>query len=280
MKHRALIFASAGALALGGLLTWSLRGDGTTVAGGQPPAAAGGTSAPGAAAVSLAAASAAQPAGALPPAGTPAVPGAKVDPAKVLVGNNTEYPTLATRLTEMAARRDGNSIDPAEALAAMQQPAAWQDDPSVAAQLPLSNEERTDGRSFMRFNPLKLETLMPGDTLDIPIKQANATYRMVVESVESHGDGSVTWTGKLRDFPQQNQVTLTQALGGGDRKGLTHGGVTTPDESYVLQVYDNVGWMATSASLFKIRGDEHDLRGGRHPMGPNHNPATDPPVLR
>ncbi len=174
-----------------------------------------------------------------------AEPAQALDPATLVVGDNPQYPTLDMRLTEMQARRNGEPFDAKQALAALQQPSAWQADDSVAEQLQLSAEERYDGRSFIRFNALKVETLMPGDTLEIPVQQANGTYRMLVENVEAHGDGSVTWRGTLQDFPKENQVMITQS------KGITSGGIFTPDAPYVLQAHGEAGWIASTATLFK-----------------------------
>src|SRR5690606_32926926 len=84
---------------------------------------------------------------------------------------NPDYPTFASRFDEIRARRDGLHLDPEALLAAMHQPTAWTVDESQAEGLPLTDEERHDGREFIRFSPLKVETLVPGDVMEIPIWQ-------------------------------------------------------------------------------------------------------------
>ncbi|WP_157359910.1 hypothetical protein [Caldimonas brevitalea] len=278
-----MLVVAAVVLTLGGLAAWRLWG---------PPAASpeigtasiGTTVSPAVAGATALSATEAGPGGARPaglasagamPTATPVGGrrGTGVEPDKLFVGDNPEYPTLATRMTEMTARRDGEPVDPEQALAAMQQAAAWTADPSVASQLKLSASEMTDGRSFVRFNPMKLETLMPGDTLAIPVQHTNATYKMQIENVTAHGDGSITWSGRLKDFSSENQASITQS------KGVTIGGFSTPDGPHVLEVRGDKGWIVPSGTLFKPTGDDHD-RTGVHPMGPGHDPHTDPIVLR
>src|SRR5690606_11412827 len=151
---------------------------------------------------------------------------------------NPDYPTFASRFDEIRARRDGLHLDPEALLAAMHQPTAWTVDESQAEGLPLTDEERHDGREFIRFSPLKVETLVPGDVMEIPIWQANANYRMQVDRVEAHGDGNVTWYGHLKEFERDNQVTITRG------ESLTYGGITTPDALYVLEARGEKGWIA------------------------------------
>ncbi|MCW7536908.1 hypothetical protein OOT46_03445 [Aquabacterium sp. A7-Y] len=276
MKHRALILASVVLAAIGGAARWHLSADkpeGPAAVAASPFGPAGSAPAdtpmPDTANPSEAAASGAARTLAAAPRG------AETDPDRLQVGNNPDYPTLGSRLTEMAARRNGQGVSAAQALAAMEQRSAWRSDPSAAAELNLSPQEAADGRSFVRFDPVKLETLMPGDTLEIPVPQRNAVYHMVVEDVQAHGDGSVTWNGRLRDFPEENQATMTK---GGD---LVYGGFTARDELYVIQSNGTAGFIAESASLFKPTDDGHDHASGRYRMGPHtgHNPAVDPPVL-
>ncbi len=167
---------------------------------------------------------------------------------------NPDYPTFASRFDEIRARRDGLHLDPEALLAAMHQPTAWTVDESQAEGLPLTDEERHDGREFIRFSPLKVETLVPGDVIEIPIWQANANYRMQVDRVEAHGDGNVTWYGHLKEFERDNQVTITRG------ESLTYGGITTPDALYVLEARGEKGWIADSGTLFK--GEEVPVEPG------------------
>lgn len=175
----------------------------------------------------------------------------------------TEGYTLQARVDQMQARRNGQHFDPDAIKSAVQQPSAWQVDPSVADSLGLDDQERYDGREFIRFSPLKLESLMPGDEMEIPVAQQNATYQMVVDNVQVHDDGNVSWTGHLKDFPLENQVSFTRG------KDLTVGSITVPDKQFTLQAHGEMGWVVNSFTLFK-GGDEHlfpeegDEHGGHH----------------
>lgn len=158
---------------------------------------------------------------------------------------NPDYPTLEYRLTEMKARRDGQEFDADKVRAALMMASPWSEDASVVANLPADAVDQNDGRAFIKFEPMKIESLMPGDELVLPVPQENREFNMVVESVESHGDGVVTWRGHLKDFTEQNQVTISQA------RGNTQIGIFTPDAHYQVEVFDTKGWVVNSGNLFK-----------------------------
>ncbi len=75
----------------------------------------------------------------------------------------------------------------------------------------LSAEQKLDGREFIQINPLKIESLVQGDTLEITIQQANKTYTARIDQVISEGDGrNVTWRGYLDDVESPNSFTITR----------------------------------------------------------------------
>lgn len=170
------------------------------------------------------------------------------DAEGLAVGNNADYPTLGYRMAEMQARRPGKVFDHQQVMFAVQMPAAWQADDRIADQLNLSDEDRYDGRSFVRFEPIKIETLVPGDEMDIPIPQLNRDFVMRVERVEVYDDGAVTWYGHLKDFTEFNQVSITQA------EGVTQIGVFMPDAHYAVEAFGDAGWVVDGSTLFK--GDD------------------------
>lgn len=158
---------------------------------------------------------------------------------------NPDYPTLDYRLAEMKARRDGQDFDADKVRAALRMASAWSEDASVVSNLPADAADQNDGRAFIKFEPMKIESLMPGDELVLPVPQENREFNMVVETVEAHGDGVVTWRGHLKDFTEQNQVTISQA------RGNTQIGIFTPDAHYQVEVFDTQGWVVNSGNLFK-----------------------------
>lgn len=158
---------------------------------------------------------------------------------------NPDYPTLDFRLAEMKARRDGQAFDADQVRAALQMASPWSEDASAVANLPVDAADQDDGRAFIKFEPMKIESLMPGDELVLPVPQESREFNMVVETVESHGDGVVTWRGHLKDFTEQNQVTISQA------RGTTQIGIFTPDAHYQVEVFGTKGWVVNSGNLFK-----------------------------
>lgn len=163
---------------------------------------------------------------------------------------NPYYATFGDRLQEVLARRDGQTVDAKKLWAALQEKAAWKPLEGSPDQLPLTAEQRSDGREFISIDPLKIESLVPGDHLEVPIAQANQTYNVVIDHVRSTDGQSMTWSGHIEELSQDNQVTITRG------NGLIVGGITTPQGLYALQAHGSQGWIATSATLFK-KGDKH-----------------------
>lgn len=168
------------------------------------------------------------------------------------LNDNTDYPSLDHRLQEMRARRGGRDFQAENVIASMRVSDAWETTDEPGDNLKLSDEERHDGRDFVRFRAEKLETLVPGDTMTIPLDQKNQEYTMAVNRVEVHGDGNVTWHGRLTEFPDNNQVSITRG------ESLTVGGFTTPEGHYTLQARGNQGWVASSDTLFKRDPNQTD----------------------
>lgn len=160
------------------------------------------------------------------------------------------YPRLQARLDVMEQRRPDVEFDPAEVDAAMSRESAWEPKAEVPTNLPLTQEELTDGRKFIEFDSMKIETLMPGDQVSIAIDEDNRTYQMVVESVENHDYETISWKGHLDVGDGENyRVSFTRG------KDLTVGGIDTPEGNYVVQAHGNTGWIASSGLLYKEHTD-------------------------
>jgi hypothetical protein len=159
---------------------------------------------------------------------------------------NPNYATFKDRVYEVQARRNGQHIDPAQLWLASQQPNAWTPVNNSSDALNLSDEERNDGRKFIEFSPLKLESLVAGDTLEIDMGAAGQSFKAKIDEVRSEDNGkNVTWTGDSLDTNYPGHLTITK----GDT--LIVGGITTPDGHYELQVHGNEGWIVSSATIFK-----------------------------
>lgn len=163
---------------------------------------------------------------------------------------NTDYPTLSMRFEEIQARRAGHGLALQQLPRLLATPEAWVEDDAVADGLVLEDDERLDGRVFIRFNPDKLESLVAGDRVQLPVSAHKTSYTFQVDSVEVHDDASLTWTGRLLEFDRDNQVTFTQG------QSMTYGGITTPEGSFVIQVEGNRGWLVDAGTLFKGECEE------------------------
>ncbi|MBK8971415.1 MAG: hypothetical protein IPM37_08660 [Hahellaceae bacterium] len=161
------------------------------------------------------------------------------------LNQNADYPTLEQRVDEMQGRRDGQAFSPQSVVKLMEQGAVWLERDEPGPSLKLSDDERHDGRSFVQFEPTRIESLMAGDLLELPLPMEKATYTLLVESVEVGDHGDVTWNGRIAEFTNDNQVTITQG------KQLTVAGITTPMGQYVLEARNGSGWIAAGGDLFK-----------------------------
>lgn len=161
---------------------------------------------------------------------------------------NSDYATFGDRVSEIRSRRNGQDTDVAALYAASQKAAAWQSVDSVSDQVPLTDEERFDGREFIQIDPLKIESLVPGDTLEIAIAQNNARYQARIDRVEVQLENNVTWFGHLENVPgAENDTNVVFTRG----SSLLTAGITTPNGHFELEARNGEGWIASSATLFK-----------------------------
>lgn len=167
--------------------------------------------------------------------------------------NREKYAHIAERLDEMYTRRPNKSFNPELVAAAIKRDTAWQTTEEVPTHLPLNSEQLNDGRQFIKLDDLKIETLMPGDEMNIDISEVGESYQIVVDSVVKHDYASISWYGHIEGSDGQTyDVHFTR----GD--SLTVGGINTPEGHFVLQGHDKDGWVASSGKLFKIDPDQPD----------------------
>ncbi|VUD69270.1 hypothetical protein TDB9533_04637 [Thalassocella blandensis] len=165
--------------------------------------------------------------------------------------DNPGYDTFYDRYQDIVARRAGLEYDPDALYQAMQQPSAWEEVSEVPAGLNLTDEELNDGRSFINFSELKLESLAEGDTLKISIGQDDIDFEAKISQVSSEGQGeSVTWYGESNTPGSTDTITLTQA------DGLTVGGIFTEQGLYQLEVRNGKGFIVSNATLFRHGEDQ------------------------
>ncbi len=169
-------------------------------------------------------------------------------------GPAPEYEHIAERLDAMQRRRPGEHFDPAAVAAAVQRDTAWAPAEEIPTELPLEPEEFSDGRQFIQFDSLKLETLMPGDNVKVRVEELGEDYTVVIDEIKKHDYSNISWYGHIDgDDGQTYSVSFTRG------EGLTVGGLSTPEGHYVLQAHGNNGWIASSGLLYKIDPNVPDV---------------------
>lgn len=155
-------------------------------------------------------------------------------------------PELQARLSEMQARRPDLQFDTGEVAAAVARTTTWTATDTVHRELPLAAEEFTDGRQFLDLDSLKIETLMPGDQINVRVDEHAKDYKVIIDRIEKHDYNSISWYGHITgDDGHKYQVSVTRG------EHLTVGGLDTPDGHFVVQAHGNKGWIASSQLLFK-----------------------------
>lgn len=177
----------------------------------------------------------------------------KTAPAKTNPEKKKDFRYIQDRLTAMQERRPNKHFDPEEVAAAIERDVAWKPLKEVPKELPLKPEEFTDGREFISMDGLKIETLMPGDRMRLPIKALNKEYDVTIDNVEKHDYNSISWNGHIEGGDgRMYNVTFTRG------ESLTVGGMDTPDGQYEIQANGQNGWIASANQLFKNHVDPID----------------------
>lgn len=162
------------------------------------------------------------------------------------ISENDQYPTLSSRLSALDARRPNSNHSPEDVLSAMEKPAAWETKKEPGPNLKkLSQEELNDGRQFVDFDPLKVETLMPGDHMDVAVDSIGQVFDMRVDKVRIYEDDNVMWKGTIMNG-DGGSVTITQSY------QITVAAVVLPEDDFTLEAHGTDGWIVDSGTLFKV----------------------------
>ena len=167
------------------------------------------------------------------------------------LSQNPDYPTMGYRMLEINARRPDSKFSPEEVLQALAEPAAWQ--PLATPPEEWLHQINDEDRKFIQFNRTKIETLVAGDSLEIPIENSGATYVMQVEQVEANVDGNITWRGRIDDGTGQYPASITQ-----NSSDFTAGGFSTPDGHFIFQATNDTGWILASRGVARDNSAESD----------------------
>jgi len=182
------------------------------------------------------------------------------------IDEQTLTPELQERLAAMQQRRPNQQFSNSEVAAAVNRTSSWTPTEDIPRELPLQPEEFTDGRQFIELDSLKIETLMPGDQVNVRVAENAKDYKVTIDKVEKHDYNSISWYGHIQgDDGQQYSVSFTRG------EQLTVGGLDTPDGHYVIQAHGDKGWVASSQLLFKA---DTSVSDAIHPADVDPNYAT------
>lgn len=173
---------------------------------------------------------------------------------------NEDYPNLDMRLHEMNGRNVGTTYDADAVREVLFETSAWTATDDPGERLELNAEQISDGREFIQFRRLKLDSLVAGDQLEIPIQQTGKTYQAEITQAVVNVDGSVTFNGQLMDelgavsseSGSPYSVTITSG------KDIVSGGIFTPEGHFVLEAVGNQGWIANASTLFTFDESKPD----------------------
>ncbi len=167
--------------------------------------------------------------------------------------DNARYPTLESRLTALRELYPYREFSGDDVVDLMSRPNAWQPTSQVPDSLPLTDIQRNDGREFIELNPERLELLLPGDNIELPLERLGMHLKMEVDSREVLPGGGFTLHGRVLGTTELMRVTITQ------NAGLSIAGIDTPQGHVVLQANDDHGWIAASETLFKQDPHRSDM---------------------
>ena len=170
-----------------------------------------------------------------------------------LITKNTLYPTLSSRLSAINARRPGANYSPVDVLLALEKPTAWKERSQPGPKLSeLTLEDLNDGRRFVDFDPLKVETLMVGDNLKMGVDPFGQVFDMRVDDVHIFNDGNVQWKGAITNV-NGGTVAITQS------HNFTIASVVLPEDDYRLEAYGTDGWIIDGGTLSKVNSNKIDV---------------------
>lgn len=156
--------------------------------------------------------------------------------------DNLAYPSLPLRQAEILMRRERYQLDSQDILDLMAKDYAWEaaDSGDLTRHAGLNTGRE---RLPIQLDPRRLEVLVSGDRVRLPIPAEKMSVEMLVEEVFITDEGGLTFDGRLTDFEESHRVTLTSG------QQLVLGGISTPFGYYVVQSMEGEGWIAQAGEL-------------------------------
>ncbi len=143
----------------------------------------------------------------------------------------------------MNARRGEPLMTEEEFLQVINTPSAIMPATGTVASSDLPVDRRDQIEEVIHFSRGKLETLFAGDEMYIFSQRLGYSLIMVVDQVEDHQDGSMTWHGHIKDLPPVYRVSFTQG------PQFTLADILTPKGHYQLQARGDYGWISQGPHL-------------------------------
>lgn len=151
-------------------------------------------------------------------------------------------PETVERYAQLQTHRPNTQLTLEEYANAVKKNRAWEPRADAPAGLELSDEEKFDGRSFIKLDRNKIASLIPGDTLELEIPDSGRQHSLRVEDIHIHGDGTESLTGSLQGLDPEYSATITQ----GDATTLM--GITTESGHHTLEARGEDGWVIATGS--------------------------------
>ncbi len=173
------------------------------------------------------------------------------------INQNSNYPTLESRLQDLSfyGAFGDSPPTPQEILNLLQRESAWEqkNQPSEVLRQRLNKEELADGRQFVQIEPKRIQLLLPGDRLNVPVPQVGKPLIMTVDRIESSNPDAISWIGKINNQTESSDVHITRS------DDLLLATMLTSDGHYTLETIKNEGWVVQTSTLFKINPNVSDV---------------------
>lgn len=156
----------------------------------------------------------------------------------------------AQAVQAIVARRAFYRLDPQQVQAALGKTAMWEfADPQKAIQaLPwLTEKQKTDGRSFIQYDPYVLESKFVGDQIDVFLPELGLTAKAVIDDIRPVDDNIIRWQGHFVDFnDSQSGFSISQTL----KDQYAVGTFKTPLGNFSMESKNGMGWVVNQEKDF------------------------------
>ena len=168
------------------------------------------------------------------------------DNALTTPDKNPHFKTVSDRMEAMEKWIGKENFTAEEIAEAQKSDDLWElADTSDSEGMPLTEDEKNDGRQFFKVSPAKFASTLPGDTLKFDLPDSGDKFEVNIEQVGSPLKGIVTWSGAMNELGNElNSFSMTRG------NNYYSGHINTPTNTYTFEVFGNKGWIHESGALF------------------------------